>query len=169
MIYNNWWNTLSMNADMVERLAALRNVVVLKWSAPSSAEYTEGLYRFADRLAIIDNMGQQVWPHMMGATGIITHLSNFWTEYPLSVWNLLEQQAYQDVIQKLAAFYWRWQKWVAKVVRETEGEGPFSKAAMQEVGLSAGPPHPPAHPVGPALREELHQLFIEAEVPRFDD
>jgi 4-hydroxy-tetrahydrodipicolinate synthase len=168
MIYNNWWNTLSMNADMVERLAGLRNVVVLKWSAPSSAEYTEGLHRFADRLAIIDNMGQPVWAHMMGATGIITHLSNFWPEYPLSIWNLLEQQAYQEVIQKLATFYWRWQKWVGKVVQETEGEGPFIKAAMQEVGLSAGPPRPPAHPVGAALREELHQLFVEAEVPRYD-
>ncbi len=167
MIYNNWWNTLSMNPDMVERLAGLRNVVALKWSAPSSAAYTEGLYRFADRLAIIDNMGQQVWSHMMGATGIITHLSNFWPEYPLSIWNLLEQQAYQEVIQKLAAFYWPWQKWVAKVVQETEGEGPFIKAAMQEVGLPAGPPRPPAHPVGPALREELHQLFTEAEVPKY--
>ena len=159
MIYNNWWNTLNMNADMVERLAGLRNVVVLKWSAPGSAAYTEGLHRFADRLAIIDNNAQQVWAHMMGATGLITHLSNFWPEYPLSIWNLLEEQAYREVIEKLAAFYWRWQKWVAKAVQETEGEGPFIKAAMEEVGLPAGPPRPPAHRVGAALREELRQLF----------
>ena len=159
MIYNNWWNTLNMNVDMVERLAELPNVVVLKWSAPSSAQYTDGLHRLADRLAVIDNGSQHVWSHMMGTVGFITHLSNFWPEYPLEIWNLLERQDYQHVIQKLAEFKWRWSKWVTKVVQETEGEGPFIKAAMEEVGLPAGPPRPPARPVSAALRQELHQLM----------
>ena len=162
MIYNNWWNTLNMNIDMVARLAELRNVVVLKWSAPNSGQFTEGLHELTDRLAIIDNSGQHVWAHMMGAVGFITHVSNFWPEYPLEIWNLLEQQDYRQVIQKLTEFKWRWRKWVGKVVAETEGEGPFIKAAMEEVGLPAGPPRPPARPVSPALREELHRLLSEA-------
>ena len=159
MVYNNWWNTLNMNVDMVERLAELRNVVVLKWSAPSPAQYTDGLRRMAERMAIIDNSGQPVWSHMMGAVGFITHVSNFWPEYPLEIWNLLEEENYRGVIAKLAAFKWDWQKWTAKVTRETEGEGPFIKAAMEQVGLPAGPPRPPARPVSAELREELRELL----------
>ena len=159
MIYNNWWNTLNMNVDMVERLAELRNVVVLKWSAPSSAQYTEGLHRMAERMAVIDNECQHVWSHMMGCVGFITHISNFWPEYPLEIWKLLEQQDYRQVIGKLAEFKWDWRKWAGKVCQESEGEGPFIKAAMEEVGLRAGPPRPPARPVSAALREELRQLL----------
>ena len=162
MIYNNWWNTLNMNVDMVESLAELPNVVVLKWSAPSSAQYTDGLRRLADRLAVIDNGSQHVWSHMMGTVGFITHLSNFWPEYPLEIWNLLEQENYRQAIQKLAGFKRDWHKWVVKVCQETEGEGPFIKAAMEEVGLPAGPPRPPARPVSAALREEFGQLLAGA-------
>ena len=165
MIYNNWWNTLNMNADMVERLADLQNVVALKWSAPSSGEHTEGLRRFADRLAIVDNESQHVWSHMMGAVGFITHVSNFWPEYPLAIWDLLERGAYPQAIQKLSGFQWAWRKWTGKVTQETEGEGPFIKAAMEAVGLPAGPPRPPACPVSSGLREELRKLFADAGVP----
>ena len=169
MIYNNWWNTLNMNVDMVARLAELSHVVALKWSAPSPSQYTEGLHRFAAQLAIIDNGGTSVWAHMMGAVGIITHVGNFWPEYPLAIWQLLEEKAYPQVIEKLAAFQWPWRQWVEKVVQETEGEGPFIKAAMEQVGLPAGPPRAPAHPVSATLREELRQLFAKAGVPRCDD
>ena len=162
MIYNNWWNTLNMNVDMVESLAELPNVVVLKWSAPASHQFTTGLHHLADRLAIFDNDSQHVWSHMLGAVGFITHISNFWPEYPLEIWNLLERDNYRQAIQKLAGFKWDWHKWVVKVCQETEGEGPFIKAAMEEVGLPAGPPRPPARPLSAALREEFGQLLAAA-------
>jgi 4-hydroxy-tetrahydrodipicolinate synthase len=166
MIYNNWWNTLNMNLGMVERLAELRNVVALKWSAPSFSQLTEGLVRYHDRLAIVDNEVQFVWGHMLGAVAFITHVSNFWPAYPLAIWQLLEAGAYAQVPAKLAEFQWKWDKWVEQVTQETEGEGPFIKAAMEEVGLRVGPPRPPAHPVSPKLRAELRRLFDEAGVPR---
>ena len=166
MIYNNWWNTLNMNAETVDRLAGLRNVVALKWSSPDQRSFTEGLRLFADRLAVVDNSGQHVWSHMMGAVGFITHVSNFWPEYPLEIWDLLRRRAYEEVIPVLARFKWRWGKWVHEVVAETEGEGPFIKAAMEEVGIAAGPPRPPARRPSAPLLEELHELFAEVGVPR---
>ncbi len=168
MIYNNWWNTLSMNAETVERLSELPNVVALKWSSPDMRTYTEGLHQFADRLGIIDNHGQHVWSNMMGAVGFITHIGNFWPEYPLGIWDLLQKKAYEEVIPVLARFKWHWSKWTAKVVAETEGEGPFIKAAMEEVGMIAGPPRPPARRPSSARLEELQRLFEEVGVPRLD-
>jgi dihydrodipicolinate synthase/N-acetylneuraminate lyase len=166
MIYNNWWNTRHMNPESIERLSEIPNVVALKWSAPGSGQYTQGLQRFADRLAIIDNELQYVWPHMMGAVGFITHVGNFWPEYILEIWDLLESRQYDAVASKLAQFKWGWREWTHRVQQETEGEGPFIKAAMEEVGLRAGPPRPPAQPVSEHLRKELRVLMAEAGVPR---
>jgi len=169
MIYNNWWNTLNMNLSMVERLAQLPTVVALKWSAPSSGQFTEGLHRMANRLAVIDNENQIVWSHMMGAVGFITHVSNFWPAYPGELADLLQQRRYDEVIARLAFFQWPWSQWVDKAVAETEGEGPFIKVAMEEVGLRVGPPRPPARPLSAALRQELHELFVRVGVPRMRD
>lgn len=165
MIYNNWWTTPNMNVETAERLAELPNVVALKWSAPSPGQITEGLQRLADRLAIIDNSGLRVWTHMLGAVGFITHVGNFWPEYSLTIWSLLQQKDYEGVIDEMARFHSHWRKWVTKVIAETEGEGPFIKAAMEEVGLPAGPPRPPARPVSGELRDELSQLFAKVGVP----
>lgn len=166
MIYNNWWTTPNMNVGTVDRLARLPGVVALKWSSSSMGEYTAGLHRFADRLAIIDNLGMAVWAHLLGAVGFITHQSNFWPEYPLSLWELLERKDYDAAVARLAAFSWPWDEWTHRVCEETEGEGPFIKAAMEEVGLAAGPPRPPARPVSARLRQELRSLFADSGVPR---
>ena len=166
MIYNNWWTTPNMNVAMVERLAGLPNVVALKWSAQEVNEYTAGLYRFAERLAVIDNHGMEVWSHLLGAVGFITHQANFWPEYPLALWELLEGRDYRGAVAKLAEFDWAWHAWAEQVTQETEGEGPFIKAAMEQAGLPAGPPRPPARPVSERLREQLRGLFVEAGVPR---
>lgn len=165
MIYNNWWTTPNMNVETAEQLAELRNVVALKWSAPSPGQITEGLERLSDKLAIIDNSGLRVWTHMLGAVGFITHVGNFWPEYSLIIWGLLQDRDYDGVIDQMSRFHSRWRKWVGKVIAETEGEGPFIKAAMEQVGLPAGPPRPPARPVSAELRGELEQLFAEVGVP----
>ncbi len=166
MVYANWWVTPAMNAAMCERLVDLRTVVALKWSAPDVGEYSRGLAQFADRLALIDNQGPFVWGHMLGTVGFITHQSNFWPEYPGRIWELLQAKRYEEVIALEKSFHWPWLKWIGRVCAETEGEGPFIKAAMEEAGLRAGPPRPPAMPVSEPLRAELRALFQQAGVPK---
>ena len=159
MIYTRSGGAYDVGIDMIDALAEFPNVVALKWAAPYPTLLTEGLYRFADKLAIVDNTGMLVWPHMLGAVSFITHQSNFWPEYPLAIWDLMEQHKYEQAVEEMARFHWPWHRWVGKVVKETEGEGPFIKAAMQAVGLKAGPPRPPAQPVRAELREEIAQLL----------
>jgi 4-hydroxy-tetrahydrodipicolinate synthase len=165
MIYSAG-HTYNMNPDAVAQLIDLPNIVALKWAAAYPTQLTEGLYRFADKLAIVDNSNMFVWPHMLGAVSFITHQSNFWPEYPLAIWDLLEQKQYEQAIQEMARFHWPWLKWIVKVVRETEGEGPFIKVAMKAVGLKAGPARPPARPVSAELCEELEQLLERVGVPK---
>jgi len=154
-----------MGPDTIERLTEIPNIVALKWAASWPGQLTEGLYRFADRLAIVDNSNMFVWPHMLGAVSFITHQSNFWPEYPLGIWDLLEQKKYVEAKDEMARFLWPWLKWVRKVTRETEGEGPFIKVAMEAVGLRAGPARPPACPVSAELRSEIEQLLVQVGAP----
>ena len=164
MVYNNWWNTLNMNLDTAERLAGIEGVVALKWSAPSRTQYLEGYERLGDRLAIVDNELQHVMAALMGATGFITHVSNFWPEYPIRLWELMKAHDF-EALRDALAFKWSWRRWVERVTRYTEGEGPFIKAAMDEVGLPSGDPIPPSLPVPEELRAELRELLARFHVP----
>ena len=165
MIYHTWWDGLVMSMPLLRDLAAMPTVRALKWSHPDDNAYREGLGALSGDLAIIDNSNNHVLSHLYGATGFITHLSGFWPEYPLDVWNRLEARDYEGVRDRLAAFKWRWIAWRAKVAAVTGGEGPFIKAAMEAVGLKAGPPRPPSIRPPEFLLAELRELLEECQVP----
>jgi len=165
MIYHTWWDGLVMSPELLRDLAAIPSVRALKWSHPEDGPYREGLMEFAGKLATIDNSNNHVLSHMYGATGFITHLSGFWPEYPLEIWNLLEAKDYDGVRDRLAAFKWKWLTWRNKVGELTGGEGPFIKAAMEAVGLKAGPPRLPSSRPPEPLLEELRGLLAECQVP----
>lgn len=165
MVYHTWWDGLVMSPELIGDLAAIPTVRALKWSHPDDTAYREGLLEFSDKLATIDNSNNHVLSHMYGATGFITHLSGFWPEYPLEIWNLLEEKDYEGARDRLAAFKWRWVQWRAKVAALTGGEGPFIKAAMEAVGLKAGPPRLPSTRPPESLMSELKELMAECQVP----
>jgi 4-hydroxy-tetrahydrodipicolinate synthase len=165
MIYHTWWDGLVMSRELLRDLASIPTVKALKWSHPDAAAYREGLQEFAGQLATIDNSNNHILSHMYGATGFITHLSGFWPEYPLDIWNRLEAKDYDGVRDRLVDFKWPWATWRSKVAAVTGGEGPFIKAAMEAVGLSAGPPRPPSIRPPEELIVELRALLAEGKVP----
>jgi 4-hydroxy-tetrahydrodipicolinate synthase len=167
MIYATWWEGgIRIDGTLLRRLAELPNVEAVKWSAPSSDEFSEGVTAAADRLVFIDNQGMYVEGHRLGVAGFVTHVGGFWPEYSLGLWRALEAADYADARDKLAAFKPAWSSWAGRVMAETGGEGPFIKAALAEVGLSAGPPRPPSVAPSGALRADLSALFTTAGVPR---
>ncbi|HJM53321.1 MAG TPA: dihydrodipicolinate synthase family protein [Dehalococcoidia bacterium] len=165
MIYHTWWDGLVMSPELLRDLASLPTVKALKWSHPDPTAYREGLQELSGELATIDNSNNHVLSHMYGATGFITHLSGFWPEYPLDIWNKLEARDYDGVRDRLADFKWPWATWRSKVAAMTGGEGPFIKAAMEAVGLQAGPPRPPSIRPPEELLAELRALLAESKVP----
>ncbi|MCH8911362.1 MAG: dihydrodipicolinate synthase family protein [Chloroflexi bacterium] len=166
MIYHTWWEGLNMSLDLLQRLAEMESVRALKWSAPDPEHYRQTQLALADTLVIIDNSGEQVSSHVMGARGFITHLSGFWPEYPLEIWRLLEQGDYVAAKDKLSSFKWKWNLWRNRVAQVTGGEGPFIKAAMEAVGLRTGPPRPPSVRPPKHLLDELQVLLDSASVPK---
>lgn len=166
MIYHTWWEGLTMSVPGLQELAAIETVRALKWSAPNDTLYRQGMLALADELAIIDNSGQQCFSNLLGARGFITHLSAFWPEYMRGVWEHLKARDYPGVTAELRRFKWRWTEWRSKVCEVTGGEGPFIKAAMEAVGLPAGPPRPPSVRPPKMLMDELEVLLNDVGVPR---
>jgi 4-hydroxy-tetrahydrodipicolinate synthase len=164
MIYNNWWNTSNMNSRTIVRLAEIEEAVAVKWSAPTNDQYAEGYELFRDRLAIIDNSGQLVLARLLGATGFVTHISNFWPEHPMRVWELMQADAFYELMDALT-FDRQWGAWTEAVMEYTEGEGPFIKGAMDAVGLASGDPFLPGLPVTAELRESIARLLADFSVP----
>ena len=165
MIYHTWWDGLVMSKELLRDLAAIPTVRALKWSHPDDTAYREGLQEFGPQLATIDNSNNHVLSHLYGATGFITHLSGFWPQYPLDIWNRLEARDYEGACDRLADFKWKWVQWRGKVAAVTGGEGPFIKAAMEAVGLTVGPPRLPSVRPPEPLLQELRELLTESGVP----
>jgi dihydrodipicolinate synthase/N-acetylneuraminate lyase len=169
MVYSTWWEGgLVIDGALLRRLADLPHVAAVKWSAPTYDAFTEGLAAIADRLVVIDNQAMHVWGHLLGTTGFVTHIGNFWPEYTLGIWRGLQAGDHARVRDELLRFKLPWGRWAGAVAAESGGEAPFIKAAMAHVGLAAGEPRPPFVLPGAARMAELRTLFAEAGVPRAD-
>jgi dihydrodipicolinate synthase/N-acetylneuraminate lyase len=167
MVYSTWWEGgLDIDGALLLRLADLPHVEAVKWSAPTADRFTEGVSAIADRLVVIDNQGLHAWGHILGANGFVTHISNFWPEYPLEIWRALDAHDYEAVPDLLRRFKWSWSDWAGRVASISGGEGPFIKAAMELAGFRVGPPRPPSVRPTAALMRELDELFRRADVPR---
>ena len=166
LVYHTYWEGLNMSLDLLRRLADIPTVRGLKWDAPTDEEYRQGITALRDELVIIDNSGRYALSHSLGARGFITHVGGFWPEYSVRIWNLLERGDYDGVEDALAAFQKPWGSWTRKVTAVTGGEGPFIKAAMEAMGLRAGPPRPPSVRPPEHLVDEIRELLRSSGVPQ---
>ncbi|MSP14493.1 MAG: dihydrodipicolinate synthase family protein [Chloroflexi bacterium] len=168
ILYNTFWTSANISVEMVERLAHLPNVIGLKWAVPRSdfMEFEQALVRFAGRFCIIDNQARFVTSHMLGARAVEAHPCNYWPEWGVRLWSLLESQSYVQVQEELTKvlmpFYLLWQESESY----TGGDGHMDKLCMELVGLGSSRCRPPTRDLGPLYREKARQMLIEAGVPR---
>ena len=166
MIYHTWWDGFIMDFDLLDHLVNIPNVNSIKWSHSDIGLFKQGLSRYSDKVSMISNGGDHILSNIYGASGFITHLSSFWPEYPNSIWNALVEKNYQKAKEILSGFKHEWTGWVGEVVKETGGEGPFIKVAMELIGLKAGPPRPPSKTPSKELINELDSILKKYGVPR---
>lgn len=159
MVYHTPWSGIHMSHDLLTKLTDLPTVGAIKWASPDMTLYRDTILAFKDKVAMVDNMGYHVLSHLYGARAFVTHISNFWPQYPYKLWRQLEAKEYDGVQATLAAFKWKWSAWVGEAVKYTEGEGPFIKAAMEAVGLKTGPPRPPYTRLSAELLADLRTLL----------
>lgn len=167
VIYNTYWTSAAVSIEMVERLSALPNVIGLKWSMPDRGhmEFEQILTRFADRFAIIDNQMRFVLSHLLGARSIEVHVCNYWPQWGVRLWQLLENRRYleaQDELVRVAMpFMSLWQE----IEQYTSGDGYLDKLCMELVGLGSSRCRPPTRDIREKYRQRARQMLLQCGVP----
>ena len=167
VIYNTFWTSQNISLKMIERLCELPNLIGLKWAVPT-AEFMESeqvISRFAEQLCIIDNQLRFVTSHILGARGIEVHVCNYWPQWGVRLWNLLENHEYVSVQKELVRvampFYALWEE----MMQYTGGDGYLDKLCMELVGLPSSRCRPPTRDVRDKFREKTRRMLIASGVP----
>jgi dihydrodipicolinate synthase/N-acetylneuraminate lyase len=159
-LYNNWYTGYNMPLDLVERLLDIPNSVGMKWSAPDSQTFDDGMQRFMDRVAMVDNSLQMpLKTHMMGCRAFINMVPNFFPEVVWSFWELMEQGRYPEARIKWDALMVPYTRLTGQIRAITNGDGILIRAAMRAAGIPAGTSRLPSR--DDAITPEIHDGLCE--------
>jgi dihydrodipicolinate synthase/N-acetylneuraminate lyase len=132
-------------------------------------EFEQAICRFGERLSIIDNQMRFVTSHILGARAIEVHVCNYWPQWGVRMWNMLERGDYEPAQHEIARvampFMMLWQK----MTRHTGGDGYLDKLCMELVGLGSSRCRPPTRDVRELFREEARQMLLRCNVPGIAD
>jgi 4-hydroxy-tetrahydrodipicolinate synthase len=166
MIYNTYWHGYNLRIHMMPKLMKIKNVVGMKWCAPTEWQYREVLRFYGDKLAIMDNQNLHVWGYIHGAVGFLSHVGTFWPEHELLIWKLLQEKKYKEANSELLKLNYPFYDLIYEVAKSTGiVDTNLTKAAVEMVGLPAGPVRPPARNITESEKKTLRALFKKAEVP----
>jgi dihydrodipicolinate synthase/N-acetylneuraminate lyase len=167
IIYNTFWTSLGLSSTMVERLADVPNVVSLKWSTPDDATmaFEQIVSRFSDRFAIIDNQMRYVTSHILGARSIEIHQGNYWPQFAVGLWRMLERGEYGEAQREMGRVCMPFMVLWSEMESYTSGDGYLDKLCMELVGLDSSRSRPPTRDVRARYRHMAREMLIATGVP----
>lgn len=168
VIYNTFWTSSAVSTAVIDRLAQLPNVVGLKWTTPDAGfmEFEEVVRRFAGVLSIIDNQLRFVTSHILGARAIEIHVCNYWPEWGVRLWNLLEREEYVEAQRELVRVALPFMVLWKEMEQFTGGDGYLDKLCMDLVGLGSSRCRPPTRDVRGQYRERAREMLLQCGVAR---
>lgn len=167
IVYNTFWTSLGLSGAMVERLAEIPNVVSLKWSAPDTGAmaFEQIVSGFADRFAIIDNQMRYVTSHILGARSIEIHVANYWPQWAVGLWRMLERGEYANAQREMVRVAMPFMALWTEMESYTSGDGYLDKLCMELVGLDSSRSRPPTRDVRRLFREKARRMLLDSGVP----
>jgi dihydrodipicolinate synthase/N-acetylneuraminate lyase len=166
IIYNTFWTSVDVSAELLNRFADIENVVCVKWSCPDmgNMEFEQAISRFSERFMIIDNQMRFVVSHMLGAGGIEVHPCNFMPEWGVRLWRLLEEQRYLEAQHELVRVGMPFMELWQEIERWTSGDGYLDKLCMELVGLGSSRCRPPTRDIRPLYRAKAAAMLEQMGV-----
>lgn len=164
MVYNTYWFGVDLSVEQYQELARIPGVVAVKWAKPNAAAMA-ATDQLVDHLLVFDNSGLLIETHARGGHGFVSNMCDFYPPIELEVWQLLESGAYREAAHLLSAKTRPFYDFRVKMARRTLGESCVKRAALELMGLPAGPPPPPARPLNEEERAELRGILLAAGVP----
>ena len=114
---------------------------------------------------MIDNQLQFVQSHMMGAHGIDTHPVNYWPEWGVRLWGLLEAGKYKEAEESINRVVMPLYDLLDEISQFTGSEGNGDKLCLELVGMDASRVRPPVHPFQDKFRDKARRMLKECGVP----
>jgi dihydrodipicolinate synthase/N-acetylneuraminate lyase len=167
ILYNTYWTSTALTRTSLDRLLTLPRVVGLKWATPDTGhmEFEQMITRFADRVSIIDNQMRFLTSHILGARMIELHPANYWPEWALHMWRLLEAGQYAEAQRELVRVGMPFMQLWAEMEQYTSGDGYLDKLCIELRGLGSSRCRPPTRDVRDPFRERARRLLIDAGLP----
>lgn len=116
IVYNTFWTATNLSAGLAGRLAAIPNIVGLKWATPrtDAMEFEDVTSQFSKRFTIIDNNLYFPYSAMpaLGARAFEVHLCNYWPEWGIRLIEQVEARNYTEIarmmVEEAMPFYKLW-------------------------------------------------------------
>lgn len=166
MVYTDFWHGHSFPHEFFTRLLDLDHVVAIKFSQPSVVEFRETLTRFADKFAFVDNQTEHVTGNKLGEVGFLSHEAHFHLEHQLQLWNAIKKKDYTKAVELLAQLNWPFYNFHVSMAKTTTiNDANSTKAAIEMIGLAAGPVRPPQRNLTREERAGLREILVRAGAP----
>ena len=167
ILYNTYWTSAALTLAALDRLLDLPNIVGLKWATPDTGhmEFEQVITRYANRVSVIDNQMRCVTSHILGARMIELHPANYWPEWALYLWRLLEAGQYAEAQRELIRVGMPFMQLWAEMEQYTSGDGYLDKLCIELRGLGSSRCRPPTRDVRDQYREPARQILLSAGVP----
>src|SRR5262249_38891047 len=147
------------SVDMISRLIEAPCVMAIKWHSPNRHVFELAMRQHAERILFIDNSLQYIFSHMMGARGINLHASNYWPQWGIQFWNLLEAGKYAEAQKEMTRVVNPYYDLGEEVAKFTGGEGHLDKLCLELLGLDGGRCRPPTRDIRAQYREKVRQML----------
>ena len=174
ILYNTFWTSQNISFGLIERLAAIPNIIGLKWATPrtDAMEFEDVVSHFSDRFTIIDNnlyFAHSAMP-ALGARAFEVHNCNFWPEWGIKLVDEARAGNYTEIarmlVEEAMPFY---KLWVDIERNFTSGDGYLDKLCMELIGLPSSRCRPPTRDIRPRYRAEALAMLRKIGAPRLID
>ena len=156
-----------IHMETYRKMADLEHIVAVKWS-PVLGEY-EDIFELADTFNIIDNTSSPARCHKLGGRGYIQTLAPCYPPFDLHIWELLENQQYDEAYVEYEKVWTPLRELSAKFSKRSGGQARLKKGMMAAMGLPCGVSRPPSKPLNEMEMAELRELLRSAGLPVADE
>ncbi|MQB02256.1 MAG: hypothetical protein GEU78_18780, partial [Actinobacteria bacterium] len=163
VVYNNPSTTRhDLSGDTLERVSTLEHFVALKEAAVSTTHFYERLHRFGGRFPVIAGAEDCVFFALLaGAPACMTATAAFSPSFMRAMYEAV-QRSDLGRARELHCRLWEFRR----LLRRRAGTGhpayvTYTKAAMEILGLPAGPPRPPLLPLDEPERQVLRRVLVD--------
>lgn len=158
MVYNNpGFSGIDMLPELIERLAALDNILYLKESTGDIKRVHEIMLRCGDRIDVWCGWDDLVFEFFsLGCGGWVAPVANFWPGAAAELFTLFKNKEFE----KARALYFK----MLPLLGYLEAGQLLAKvkAAMNMIGRLGGKPRRPFLPITEAQKDELRRMLNEA-------